>query len=132
MCLELILRPAPGREGASPRRLSEATGLRIIKICDLGGQALHFSVSGGCSCEFLAEDADWNDDVWALEEEHLPALAEAVALYGEKNRHFEFLAHWLDGEAPRARKQIGLKGLVSAIAANKVENNVVYQVGHGG
>jgi hypothetical protein len=55
MCLEVLAQVAenaPGKIGA--KRLGELSGLVISNSRLDGFPALHFSVSGGCSCEFLA------------------------------------------------------------------------------
>ena len=130
MCLEIIAQILPESKGrVSARRLSEVSRLRVSSTKRRGVSALHFSVSGGCSCEFLSDSAEFDSPVWSLAPEHLPALAEAVSLLGSEARPFTFLAHWLDGESPKETSRVRLSALLKDIRLNQVRNNVVYFVG---
>ena len=67
MCLEVLAQitdNAPGRIGA--KRLGELSGLVISSSRLDGLPALHFSVSGGCSCEFLARGHHKQRGTWRL------------------------------------------------------------------
>ena len=59
MCLEIIasIDAIPGK-GVGARRLSRETGLRVTKVRFEERPALHFAVSGPCSCEFLPDAYD--------------------------------------------------------------------------
>ena len=68
MCLEVLARiadNAPGRIGA--KRLGELSGLMISSSRLDSLPALHFSVSGGCSCEFLARGPHKYEGIWELD-----------------------------------------------------------------
>jgi hypothetical protein len=105
------------------------SGLRVSKVQFRGAPALHFSVRGGCSCEFLSDSAEFEAPVWALAPEHLHALAGAVSLLGSEVKPFTFLAHWLDGGAPTETAKVKMSALVKDIERNRVRNNVLYLVG---
>ena len=130
MCLEVIAQILPESKGqVSARRLSEVSRLHVSKVHFRGAPALHFSVRGGCSCEFLSDSAEFEAAVWALAPQHLPALAGAVSLLGSEARPFTFLAHWLDGGAPTETSKVKLSALIWDIEGNQVKNNVLYLVG---
>ena len=62
MCLEIIAVISPtSTTRVSADRLSKISGLAVSATKRKGMSALHFSVSGGCSCEFLSDDSDWNN-----------------------------------------------------------------------
>lgn len=129
MCLEIIAQILPESKGrVSARRLSEISRLHVSTVKFHGDSALRFSVSGGCSCDFLSDSAQCESPVWALNPEHLPALAGAVLLLGSEAKPFTFLAHWLDGEAPAETSRVKLSALIKDISGNQVRNNVLYLV----
>jgi len=130
MCLEVIAQILPEAKGrVSARRLSEASRLHISKVQFRGAPTLHFSVRGGCSCEFLSDSAEFEAPVWALDPGHLPALAGAISLLGSQARPFTFLAHWMDGETPAETSKVKLSALIEDIEQNRVRNNVLYLIG---
>lgn len=129
MCLEIIAQILPEAKGrVSARRLSEVSRLRVSRVKFRGDSALHLSVGGGCSCDFLSDAAEFDSPVWALNPVHLPQLAEAISLLGAEARPFTFLAHWLDGEAPAETPRVKLSVLINDIRDNRVRNNVLYLV----
>jgi hypothetical protein len=130
MCLEIIARISPdSKNQVSAKRASDVSGLHVSKIYDNGQPALHFSVTGGCSCDFLSDNSDWNDPIWNLEEEHLPGLAKAIHLIGESTDGFAFLVHWLDREDIADSQKVKLSKLIIDIEENQLQNNVLYIVG---
>jgi hypothetical protein len=130
MCLEIFIQISPNAKArVGARRLSEATGLHISKKKHEGEAVLHFSATGGCSCDFLGKGASLEAAVWVLAEEHLPALARAIELLGEESKKFSFLARWYDAPAPTETKKVSRGALAETIRGNKVGNNVLYKVG---
>lgn len=121
--------PPESKGRVSAHRLSEVSRLHVPKVQFRGAPALRFSASGGCSCEFLSDSAEFEAPTWALNPEHLPALAGAVSLLGSEARPFTFLAHWLGGEEPAETLKVKLSALTSDILENRVRNNVLYLVG---
>lgn len=93
--------------------------------------ALHFSVSGGCSCEFLAKGAPAEEESRTLNPEYLPKLAAAVKALCTEARKFRFLVHWLNGEVPRSEVRVAGKDLIALVEGNQVGNNVIYGTWHG-
>jgi hypothetical protein len=129
MCLEItaiIGANAPARISAA--RLSAISGLIVSSRKFEGESRLHFSVSGGCSCEFLADDATFNAESWALAPPHLPALAAAIAALHRECKQFSFVAHWLGGERERRTQEVSGEALGELVARNEVGNNVRYVV----
>lgn len=130
MCLEVIATISSNAKGRiSAERLSQITGLSISSRKFNGEPALHFAVTGGCSCEFLSDDAEFEGEIWHLEPSHLPALAQAVSALGKECKAFSFLAHWLNGERPRHTQSISASALTKLVQQNEVGNNVLYVVG---
>jgi hypothetical protein len=128
MCLEIIATISPdAKSRISAKRLSDLSGLRVASFKLDGLPALHFSVTGGCSCEFLSDDAEFEAETWALDSAHLPALALAVSILAKETRRFSFCARWLTGERPRQTEKIRSAQLVKLVAENRVGNNVLYE-----
>ena len=130
MCLEIIAsisQDAAGRISAG--RLSEVATLAVSSRKIEGQGALHFAVTGGCSCEFLSDEAEFDSETWTLSPAHLPALASAVTSLTKECRKFSLLAHWLGGERPRRDQRISGAALAKLIAENRLGNNVLYVVG---
>jgi hypothetical protein len=107
MCLEVLVQiheDAPGRIGA--KRLAGISGL-VVRSATLDGQAaLHLSVTGGCSCEFLAESASFDEATWDLEPAHRLKLETAVRALSSEAKRFRVLLHWLGGERGRAETRV--------------------------
>jgi hypothetical protein len=130
MCLEIFVLIAPeadGRLGA--RRLSDVCGLQISNEKFEGQPALHFSATGGCSCDFLGDDASPEAAVWELAHEHLPALADTLAFLAREVKRFGFIARWYIAPSPTEVKQVSAGALVEMIRRNRVGNNILYRVG---
>src|SRR5688572_30199314 len=132
MCLEILIQipeNAPARIGA--KRLGEISGL-VVRSSTLDGQAaLHLSVSGGCSREFLAKDATTDQATWELEPAHRPKLEAAIRAVSSETKKLRLLLHWLGGERSRTEVPITAKGLMNLLQSNSLGNNVIYSVGNG-
>jgi hypothetical protein len=113
------------------KRLSELSGLHVSKVTFDKQPALHFSVNGDCSCDFLDDNADCDSPTWSLLKDELPSLGKAIAVVGKESKKFRFLAHWLDGEAPKETLKTNLKSLLKEIRSNQIKNNVLYLIGFG-
>jgi len=130
MCLKVIATISPSsQKRVSARRLSKVTGLSISSIKREGKPSLHFTVSGGCSCEFLAENYNSTDPVWNLAPAHLSRLADAVEFLGKNTDGFSFLVDWLNGDIEQTESDLTLEDLMKRIMDNNIGNNVLYHVG---
>ena len=132
MCLEVLAQiadNAPGKIGA--KRLGELSGLVISNSRLDGLPALHFSVSGGCSCEFLARGPHQHEGIWELDPKQLPKLAMAIKALNGEARKYRFIAHWLGGETERTEQRITGRELLRLVEANQVRDNVVYRTWSG-
>ena len=129
MCLQIVASvPADAKTRISPDRLSALTKLSVGRS-ELGGRAaLILSVTGGCSCEFLSDEAQFDCSEWSLASEHLPALANAVRVLSRECGAFTFVAHWLSGERPETELRISAAKLSALINQNRLGNNVLYNV----
>lgn len=129
MCLEIVALIAADAHGrVSADRLSQLTGLAVTSRKWSGALALHFSASGGCSCDLLSDDAEFEAETWALESMRLPALAQAVEVLGKECKRFSFVAQWLNGETPRQTRALSRSALAELVRENRVGNNVLYVV----
>ena len=132
MCLEIIAQiPKEIKNRVGAKKLSELSGLNVSKATYNNESALHFSVNGGCSCDFLDDNANWDSPTWILLKDAIPSLEKAIAAIGKESKKFRFVAHWLDGEAPRESLKTNLKGLLKDIRLNQIKNNVMYLIGFG-
>jgi hypothetical protein len=128
VCLEIIATIAPDAKARiSAKRLSELSGLRVASCKFDGLSALHFSVTGGCSCEFLSGNAEFESETWVLASDHLPALAQALSILAKETRRFSFIARWMTGERQRRTEKIRSAQLVKLVTENRVGNNVLYE-----
>ena len=128
MCLEVLAQiadNAPGTIGA--KRLGELSGLVISSSRLDGRPALHFSVSGGCSCEFLARGSHEHKGTWELDPKQLSKLAVAIGVLNSEVRKCRFVAHWIGGETERTEQRIAGKELLRLVEENQVGDNVVYR-----
>ena len=128
MCLEVLAQiadNAPGRIGA--KRLGELSGLMISSSRLDGLPALHFSVSSGCSCEFLASGPHKHEGIWELDPMQLAKLAVAIRALNSEARKYRFVARWLGGETERTERRITGKELLKLVEENQVGDNVIYR-----
>ena len=130
MCLEITASIPPDAKGrVSAARLSQLSGLCVSSRKVNGHPGLHFAVTGGCSCEFLSDEAEFESEMWALSTAHLPALSQAVSLLSQECKNFSLVAHWLGGERMAKTQKISGAALAKLIAENRLGNNVVYVAG---
>lgn len=130
MCLEILASIAPeAKSRISAERLSQLSGLAVTSRKVLGVPSLHFAVTGGCSCDFLSDDADFESETWILAPDHLAALSQAVSALSKECKKFSFVAHWLNGERPRRTERVSGSVLAELISENKVCYNVLYIAG---
>ncbi len=133
MCLEIVCIIAPSAEqSVSAGGLAKASGLSVSSIKFEGKKALHLSRTGGCSCDFLAENAGHEAEHWALDAEGLPSLVAAIKHLSGAARRFSVVAHWLGGDTERSALRIGVAELAKLVQRNHLGNNLVYHVGHDG
>src|SRR5262245_61266680 len=124
MCLQLYAVPTnPGRVGID--RVERVSGLHVRKQRSLGDGAMQFSRDGGCSCSLMADEADWNAPVWALEPDVLAGLASALQLLYEEAGGFTFQASWI-GDAPDTRERVALRDVLRNARENRIKNRYVY------
>ena len=133
MCLEILVRI--DKEAAariSAKRLGRLVSL-VVKSGTLDGEpALHLSVSGGCSCEFLSNEAPSDEPTWDLDATHREKLEAVVRTLSSEAKRFSVLFHWLSGEVERTEMRVSPAELMQALRSNAVGNNVLYRVGSRG
>lgn len=115
MCLEVLAQIADNAPGT-------IGGKRLD-----GRPALHFSVSGGCSCEFLARGSHEHKGTWELDPKQLAKLAVAIGVLNSEVRKYRFVAHWIGGETERTEQRIAGKELLRLVEENQLGDNVVYR-----
>ena len=132
MCLEVLIQiseRAPGRIAA--KRLSELSGLVATSSRLDDKSALHLSVSGGCSCEFLARGPHKHEGTWDLDPSHIPKLAAAVRALNSEVRKYRLVAHWLGGDTQRTETRVAGKDLLELVESNRLGDNIVYRTWSG-
>ena len=127
MCLQLFAVPA-NPQRVSAKRLSEVSGLNVVKRNQPVRNALHFSVDGGCSCSLMSDGADWNAPTWALDPAVLEGIGKALRLLADEAGGFRFQATWI-GEDLESQDHVKLKEVVDDVANNRVRNKHAYFVG---
>lgn len=130
MCLEIVAAISPeARAHISAARLSGICGLKVLSRKFEGSSCLHFTVTGGCSCEFLSDAAEFKCETWTLDPVHLQRLAQAIDALCDECKSFFFVAHWLGGDRERRSEKISATALAKLVAENQIGNNVLYVVG---
>ena len=132
MCLEVLVQIPEGAPGRiSAKRLGVLSGL-VVTPGRLDDQAaLHLSVSGGCSCEFLAKGSSDQSDVWELDPVNIPRLSVALQALNSEVRKYRLVAHWLGGDTQRTEARISGRDLLQLVESSKLGNNVVYRTWSG-
>ena len=126
MCLQVYAVPVLGNR-VSAERLARVSGLWVKKVNRPIKGAFWFSVDGGCSCSLLADEADWNAPVWALEPKVLEGLAAALELLGDEAGGFTFQALWV-GDQAETEGQIPLAEMLQDVRNDRVRNKHTYRV----
>jgi hypothetical protein len=122
MCLEIVATISPNAPARiSAERMSEISGLVVSSRKFEGAACLHFSVTGGCSCDFLSDGAGFESESWALSPSHLPPLSNAITALQRECKTFSFIAHWLGGERERRSRQLSGKELATWLAGTRLE-----------
>jgi len=131
VCLEVLVQiadGAPGRIGG--KRLAELSGLVVTSSRLDEKPALHLSVSGGCSCAFLAKRARHRNNTWDLEPEHVPKLLAAIRALNSEAQKYRLVACWLNGDVERTEQRTTGAKLLQLVGSNQLGENVVYRTWH--
>lgn len=94
--------------------------------------ALHFSLSGGCSRDLLDDAVEFEAAIWMLNPESIQRLATALDYLAAHAGRFSVLAPWLDGDRPRSSLHVTRSQLLGLVRGNQIGNNRLYKVGHAG
>lgn len=132
MCLELVIQIADGAPGRiSAKRLADLSGL-VVKATRLDDKpALHLSVSGGCSCGFLARGPHQHEGLWEFDPDQIPKLAAAVRALNAEARKYRLLAHWLGGDTVRTEQRVSGADLLGLVESSRLADNVIYRTWSG-
>jgi hypothetical protein len=131
MCFELLVQiadSAPGRLRA--KRLEQLSGLVVTGSRLDEKPALHLSVSGGCSCGFLAQGPNRHGGTWILNPEELPKLEAAIRALNTQAQKYRLVAHWLGGDVERTERHVSGAELLKVVENNQLCDNVVYRTWH--
>ena len=131
MCFELLVQiaeGAPGRVGA--RQLEQLSGLVVTGSRLNKKPALHLSVSGGCSCGFLAQGPNRHGSKWILNPEELPKLEAAIRALNTQAQKYRLVAHWLGSDVERTEQHLTGAELLKVVENNQLCDNVVYRTWH--
>jgi hypothetical protein len=86
------------------------------------------SETGGCACSLLADDADWDAEVWSMRPEVLAPLAQTLAGVGASELdEFTVEALWT-GEQPEAERWVSLQETVSLARTGQLGTKTRYHV----
>ena len=125
MCLEVsVVISASVKRGIGAERLQEVSGLHVKKH----GNRLHFSRTGGCSCDLMAKGIAQKGSSWLLADDAAAKLADTVAFIGKEAKSFSFQIVWL-GETLEAPVRMKLNTLVTSVRNNTVPKNTPIIVG---
>jgi hypothetical protein len=128
VCLEVLVQIADGAPGRiSAKRLGELSGLVVTSARLDQKPALHLSVSGHCSCGFLAKARRHDRGEWELDPEHVPKLAAAIQALNSEARKYRLVAHWLGGDTDRTERRITGRELLKQVESGELGDNVVYR-----
>lgn len=127
MCLEVLVAPAASNK-VSAERLSEASGLRIVKTRWPTAGFMHLSVDGGCSCSLMTDNADWNSPTWEFQPSVLEGIAAALRLLAKDAEGFTFQALWI-GDEIESRQRVPLRDVIDDVLENKIKNKHLYIIG---
>ena len=129
MCLEVSLSLSPrASSGVGPDRVAAASGLVVEKVKNNLGSSLRLSGSGGCSCDLMSDQADFEGPHWHLTEEAVAKLAHAVQFVGKEAKSFTFQARWL-GDQQQEPQRMKLSALLLAVQTNTVPKSTPILVG---
>jgi hypothetical protein len=129
MCLEVSISITKlASSGVGPERISDASGLVIAKGKNNLGSCLLVSGGGGCSCDLLSDQADFEKPSLELTESAVEKVAEAVRFVGKEARSFVFQSRWL-GDSQHEPQRMTLSALLKAIRTNTVPKNTPILVG---
>ena len=120
MCLELYVIPATEKK-VSAERLARASGLWAKKVNNPVKGAIRFSRDGSCSCSLLADDADWDKPIWALEDGVPEELAAALQLLRNEAGGLTLRAIWKGDEA-ETEGELSLSQMLDEVRSNRVRN----------
>jgi hypothetical protein len=85
-------------------------------------------INGGCACDLLTDQADWNADVWDMLPEKLPALAETLQALAEKAPDgLRVEALWV-GDQPEEEIRVTPKELAEMARSSKLGTKSSYIV----
>lgn len=92
MCLEIIATIAPdAKNRISAERLSKLSGLAVTTKKVHGESSLHFAVTGGCSCEFLSDNAEFEGEAWILAPREITGIGRCN-IYARQRVHKLFIS----------------------------------------
>jgi hypothetical protein len=129
MCLEVSIAITKlASSGVGPERISAASGLVIAKGKNNLGSCMLLSGGGGCSCDLLSDQADFEQPSLKLTEEAAEKVAEAVRFVGKEARAFIFQSRWL-GDSQHEPRRMTLSALLNAIRTSTVPKNTPILVG---
>jgi hypothetical protein len=129
MCLEVSISITKlGSSGVGPERISAASGLVVAKGKNNLGSCLLMSGGGGCSCDLLSDQADFEKPSLELTESATEKVAEAVRFVAKETKSFVFQSRWL-GDSQNEPQRMPLSALLNSIRTNTVPKNTPILVG---
>ena len=90
---------------------------------------LLLSEMGGCACSLLADDAAWDADVWAMEDDAALRLARTLQELGRSLEGTVVVEALWDGDGPEELIEVSWSELVSLASRSLLGTAASYSIG---
>lgn len=137
MCLLIHIR-ADGipkqQAGSATKRASVAGGATLEALRQpKSEEGSLFSLGQGCACEFLSDDADWNEPFYRLDADQVGAIEKTLGIIRDASGPHAFSVHaeWVGEPAVRKRsrpRSVSFTELLSEIRQARIANGTTYRV----
>ena len=137
MCLTVTVR-ALGLERTQAEQLAASfrgRDLLKVEVQRVQGRrnaepVLVLSEIGGCACSLLADDAAWDADVWAMEDDAALRLARTLQELGRGLEGTVVVEALWDGDGPEEAIEVSWPEIVSLARRSLLGTAASYSIGH--
>ena len=137
MCLLIHVRAdgIPKPQAGSVTKQAAATGgatLEALRQPKTEKGSL-FSLGQGCACEFLSDDADWDEPFYRLDADQVGAIEKTLGVVRDAYGPHTFSVHaeWVGEPAvrkPSRPRSVSFAELLSDIRRARIANGITYRV----
>jgi len=137
MCLLIHIRAddIPKQQaGSVTKQANEAAGVHLDALRQpKSEEGSLFSLGQGCACEFLADEADWNEPFYRLDLEQVESIEKTLGIIHEASNGGKFSIHaeWVGEPAVRRLsrpRSVSFAELLKDIRQARIANGVTYNV----